>query len=158
MNAADTFNIESQLSSLIDQRTKWVAEAADSARQLTTAWPRLRMVLRLLRDPLLYLYMEDLQVTVKLQSMKDAEPIIESLQEAVGFEFDKTEDSAASGQREFRMTKFPLRLVVDVSSNDDSAACRRVVVGERLVPEYELRCDDAPPPVVAPSAVDGGAA
>lgn len=138
----DHFDIDKQTAALVATRTAWVAAAADTRRQLMGRWPQLRTVLRLLpASAYAWMYIDDLRITVRLTDMKDAAPIIESLQDAMGAEFDKTEDQPAMGQRIFMSSKFPLQLCIDVADNGDDAACRRVVVGERLEPIYELRCD-----------------
>lgn len=144
----DDFDIDKQTNDVLNMRTQWVAQAADSRRRLMAAWPRLRTVLRLLPgEPLMYIHVDWLRIECKLPSMKAAEPILASLEDATGGEFNRTDDDAVLGQRAFKMGDFPLEFVVDVSGNDDdeSASCRRIIVGQEIVPTYKLVCDDDQP-------------
>lgn len=82
-----------------------------------------------------------LTINAYVAAMDEVAPLIEELQEALGVEFDKSEDHVLDSfaYRTFECKDAPW-LRVDANLQGDSDACRRVQVGEKVVPVYELRC------------------
>ena len=74
--------------------------------------------------------------------------LIEQAQAEVraGIEFDRTADKAESwgAWREYRCAQAPW-LKVDANAKPAAEGCRRVKVGEKTVPVYELRCGEDDP-------------
>jgi hypothetical protein len=136
-------DVEKALGNLIAERTRWLEQATSSKAEWKSALSRLSPVLRLLpKSASFSMYLEEGCITIRdVENMRDIEPILESLEEVAGGRFNKSEDLADSefGMRTFRMEGFPLRVnaVIKEGSN-----CKRVVVGETIVPKYELRCEE----------------
>lgn len=88
---------------------------------------------------------------VNVKKLADIEPVLEQIEEDLGVEFDKTQDYAEQRWRTFE-SKTANWIRVDAELEADGEECRRVVVGYKTVPEYELKCGedaktpDAPPP------------
>lgn len=101
--------------------------------------------------PTLMMMSNQILIRVKVDRIKDVEPLIESLEASLGIEFDNTHDQAEYSWREFKCAKAPW-IRVDAELTADGPECRRVIVGYETVPKYELKCGeeasqpDAPKP------------
>ena len=133
-------------------RMKWVEEAANARAQINQHAKMLSAALRLLppeRGLSVSTYSDDLQIRIAVTDMKSqVMPVLETLEDIIGHSFDKSEDMTDFGmsERTFKMTGFPLRVVARVPyDGDDNAKCRRVQVGEEIVPKYKLVCDEEQP-------------
>jgi hypothetical protein len=82
-----------------------------------------------------------IMVCVKVESIKDIEPVLEAISNEFAIEFDNSQDEAALGWRMFTTKNLPW-LRVDAELKEDNAACRRVIVGYKQVPEYKIECSD----------------
>lgn len=91
-----------------------------------------------------------LLVRVKVEKLANVAPLVECLEEDLGIEFDKTDDRAEFSWREFTC-KSAHWIRVDAELVGDGPECRRVIVGYKQEPVYELKCgDDASTPDVPP--------
>ncbi len=93
---------------------------------------------------------------VKVQKIADVQPLLECLEEDLGLSFDKTYDQAAHSWREFTCEKAPW-LRVDAELIADGPECRRVIVGYKQEPVYELKCGDDAATPDAPAPLGGEA-
>lgn len=136
-------DVEKALDRLIAERTRWLEQAATARAEWKSALARLSPVLRLLpKGAEFSMYLEEGSISIRdVENMRDIEPILESLEEVTGARFNKSEDLADGefGMRTFRMEGFPLRVNAVIK---EGANCKRVVVGEKIVPMYELRCEE----------------
>lgn len=87
-----------------------------------------------------------LLIRVKVQKLTDIQPVLECLEEDLGINFDQTTDQASYSWREFKSAGAPW-LRVDAELAADGPECRRVIVGYKQEPVYELKCgEDAQTP------------
>lgn len=133
-------------------RMTWVKEAATASAKINTHAKMIAAALRLLPQESglsISTYSDDLQISINVTDMKSqVMPVLETLEDIIGHPFDKSEDMTDYGmsERTFKMTGFPLRVVARVPyDGDDKAKCRRVQVGEEIVPKYKLVCDEWQP-------------
>lgn len=139
---------------LIDDQIKQLQRSIESSRALYPHMARIDAALAPIApfiETNLMLLSNQILVRVKVDRIKDVEPLIASLESSLGIEFDKTEDRAEYSWREFRCEKAPW-IRIDAELKADGPECRRVIVGYETVPKYELKCGeeantpDAPPP------------
>jgi hypothetical protein len=140
---------------LIDDQIKQYEQLIEDSRKLYVHMARIEAALKPVAPfvkPHLMLLSSQILVRVKVDRIKDIEPLIESLEGSLGIEFDKTHDTAEYSWREFKCSAAPW-IRVDAELKADGPECRRVIVGYQTVPKYELKCGDeantpdAPPPV-----------
>jgi hypothetical protein len=93
-------------------------------------------------------------VCVKVAKITGIEPVIETLQEDLGIEFDGSSDSAEQGWRSFYSTAAPW-IRVDAELIADGPECRRVITGYKQTPIYEIKCGDDATPDATPDAHGG---
>lgn len=138
----------------IEQYKKWI----ENSRGLYQHMARIDAALTPLEPfikPTLMLMSSQILIRMKVDRIKDIEPLIESLESSLGIEFDKTVDQAEYSWREFKCAKAPW-IRVDAELSADGPECRRVIVGYENVPKYEFKCGedanqpDAPKPPKAP--------
>ena len=83
---------------------------------------------------------------IEVTKLSDVQPALEQIEEDLGVEFDKTQDTAEYRWRTFESAAAPW-IRVDAELTADGEECRRVVVGYDTVPRYELKCgEDAKAP------------
>jgi hypothetical protein len=84
-----------------------------------------------------------LTINLYVDSMDQAAPVIEELEEQLGIEFDDTEDVAETWAtyRTFKCAKEDW-LRIDANLKADGPGCAKVQVGEKVVPIYEIRCGE----------------
>lgn len=95
---------------------------------------------------------EQVLLCVKVDSVRDIAPFLEFLEVGLDIDFDASKDVAESGYRYFTCANAPW-IRVDAELKADGPGCRRVVVGTRQVPIYEIQCletIDAPGALPAP--------
>lgn len=94
---------------------------------------------------------QQILLRIEVAKLSDVQPALEQIEEDLGVEFDKTQDTAEYRWRSFESAAAPW-IRVDAELTADGEECRRVVVGYDTVPRYELKCGDdakvpdAPPP------------
>lgn len=139
---------------LIDDQIKQYEQLIEDSRKMYVHMARIEAALKPIEPfvkPSLMLLAHQILVRVKVDRIKDIEPLIESLEASLGIEFDKTHDTAEYSWREFKCSAAPW-IRVDAELKADGPECRRVIVGYQTVPKYELKCGDeastpdAPPP------------
>lgn len=145
--------------SLIDEQIKQHERIIELARGMYQHMAHIDAALKpiepFMQTTLMMMGATQILIRVKVERIKDVEPLIASLESSLGIEFDKTEDRAEYSWREFRCEKAPW-IRVDAELTADGPECRRVIVGYETVPKYELKCGedanqpDAPKPPEAP--------
>jgi hypothetical protein len=98
------------------------------------------------------MFSEQILVCVKVDKIADIEPVLETIGEELGIEFDRSNDYAEAGWRSFNSKDAPW-LRVDAELRSDGPECRRVIVGYEQKPVYEIKCGDeaATPDATPPS-------
>lgn len=138
------FDMKKEIDSIIKSRHEVLSDAYRKKQQLEAIEVPLRALLRLCeKNGKVYYWGSNLSVHINVTNMRDIADYLESFEDITGCEFTSTrDDTEYSKSRTFKMGDFPLEVVADVSENDESAACRAVQVGEKVVPVWELRCDE----------------
>jgi len=78
---------------------------------------------------------------VVVKDMNEILPFLKLFEDKLGVQFNQSKDATDSGWRSFSSAELPC-FRVDASITDDpDAACRRVVVGQKTEPIYEIVCD-----------------
>ena len=154
--AVDRNVLDKAVQANIDMRVKWVQQAYEVKARVE---PFLTPIVALLRvaSPAytIQFFCDVLEIHFPVTNMKEVEPMLESLQDIIGHEFNKSiDDTEHSSTRTFQMTKFPLKLICSISQ-DETANCKAVKVGEKIVPVYEFKCgNEAKTTPSAPSLPD----
>ena len=139
---------------MIDEQIERYQKMIDETRAMYTHMARIDAALAPIAayvQPHLMMLHSQILVRVKVDRIKDIEPLIASLESSLGIEFDKTHDTAEYSWREFKCSAAPW-IRVDAELKADGPECRRVIVGYETVPKYELKCGeeastpDAQPP------------
>jgi hypothetical protein len=134
---------------LIDDQIETYKRCIETARNLYPHMARIDAALTPLVPfikPTLMMMSNQILIRVKVERIKDIEPLIESLEASLGIEFDNTHDQAEYSWREFKCEKAPW-IRVDAELTADGPECRRVIVGYETVPKYEIKCgEDASQP------------
>jgi len=140
-------DILKELDAQCQARQQWVTDAFLFRGRLRPFIKPIQAVLRMVHPaPYLTLWSSSFDIRVNVTDMKSIEPLLESMEEIIGAEFTSTSDETTYGAtRTFSMKDFPLKIIADVSDNGETSACRAVKVGEKIVPVYELKCDDDTP-------------
>lgn len=100
-------------------------------------------------DCTLYAFSGSVHFDVRVTEMKEIEPALQLIEDELGVEFDKTADYAGEQFAQRQFTTKCGKIVVNASIHGDTPTCRSVKIGEKLVPEYKLVCDDDKEPAVA---------
>jgi hypothetical protein len=129
---------------LIDDQIKTYKRCIETAQGMYQHMARIDAALAPLEPfikPTLMMMTNKILIRVKVERIKDVEPLIESLEKSLGIEFDNTHDQAEYSWREFKCNKAPwIRLDAELTA--DGPECRRVIVGYETVPKYEIKCGD----------------
>lgn len=138
---------------LIDEQIERYERLIEDSRSMYVHMARIEAALKPIEPfvkPSLMLLSNQILVRVRVDRIKDIEPLIESLEGSLGIEFDKTHDTAEYSWREFKCSAAPW-IRVDAELKADGPECRRVIVGYETVPKYELKCgEDASTPDAQP--------
>jgi hypothetical protein len=136
--------IKQGLESLVKSRQTWLEQAFKAQHKINQHSKNIGAVVRLLGDKAsVSISSEKVNIRLRITSMEEAKPVIESLQDILGCDFDGTSDYAETGYgvRTFTCALFPIELCAVIEDNPN-ATCRSVQVGEQIVPVWELRCDE----------------
>lgn len=139
-------DINKAMADIVKSRVRWVEDATKAQVEISAVSKSINALVRLLGDKVSIGSSGDrLSITVKTSDIKrDVEPLLESIQDVTGGEFNRSDDSMVQygvAQREFSMSKPPICVIADASGNGDADNCRMVKVGEKVVPVFELRCE-----------------
>ena len=136
-----------------DESLKSKKKAVDKFEDLLPKYKKIAEALRHARRfmNISTMFMGDqLLVRVRVDKMADVSPLIECLEEDLAIEFDKTRDQAEYSWREFTCATAPW-IRVDAELVADGPECKRVIVGYKQEPVYELKCgEEANTPDVQP--------
>lgn len=89
-------------------------------------------------------YDDKVQLELSTNDLKgQAQRLMEALEKVTGYTFERTDDYASEwgASRTFKMVDLPVQVIVYLPMDAESG-CRRVQVGVKEVPIYELKCDD----------------
>lgn len=105
-------------------------------------------------DCTLYAFSGSVHFDVRVMEMKEIEPALRLFEDELAVEFDKTDDYAGEQFAQRKFTTKCGKIVVNASIHGDTPTCRSVKIGEKLVPEYKLVCDDDAAPAGGKTPAD----
>jgi hypothetical protein len=141
---------------VVKQRMQWVLDAQKARDFLMRQQVAVDVLLRMLpAGSWTESWSDRLAIHISVTDMAQVAPVIESLEAIYGVSFNKEETHPEHAQREWRDDKCPFLQVTAHISDDADAKCRRVVIGEQIVPKYEVVCDGEAPSA-APAPADEG--
>lgn len=79
-------------------------------------------------------------IQLDVNDMREVEPLLAVLENSMGIVFDKSQDRADVGWRQFDSKDAPW-LRVDAMVKEESTGCRKEVMGYEQTPKYEFKCD-----------------
>lgn len=145
------YDIDKATASVVKMRLLWVSQAQEAREFLLRGGAALNVFFRMLpQGSWCESWSDALHIHVNVRSMKEVAPMLESLGEIYGIEFDEELTDAENATRTFEARGCRFVALTAHVSDDQDAACRRVVVGEQIVPKYEIVCDGDTP--AAPEA------
>ena len=79
-------------------------------------------------------------IQLDVNDMREVEPLLAVLEKSMGITFDKSQDRADVGWRQFDSKGAPW-LRVDAMVKEASTGCRKEVIGYEQTAKYEFKCD-----------------
>jgi hypothetical protein len=129
---------------LVKTRMGWVTQAVEAQVKLQPHMKAISALTHALQGTLHVSYGERLILGFNAKDMKKTvAPILEAVEEITGDSFNQTADCAEEwgASRIFEMKDLPISVCISLPM-EGTEGCRRVQVGVKEVPIYELRCDD----------------
>jgi len=128
----------------IEEHRKVLIEAANNSLDLAPKAMRLQPTLDILRkfkEINVYISGGKITLSMHVSKMDEIIPFLDAIEEAMGISFDDTKDVAQYSWREFKCKDAPW-IEVDAHVPSTGEDCRRVVVGYKQEPVYEIKCGD----------------
>lgn len=128
----------------IQSHHKLLVQAANDSLELAPKAMRLQPTLDILRkfkDINVSISCGKITLSLHVTKMDEIIPFLDAIEEAMGISFDNTHDVAQYSWREFKCKDAPW-IEVDAHVPSTGEDCRRVVVGYKQEPVYEIKCGD----------------